>query len=327
MSETYNDIISVSRSIAAKLYYEWLKKHDLLELFTYPTALPSVFYSKRWVSDHLNIVEKILNFLTPFNIVSEAGGIFTLNDNLEHEIRKFDKIVLNEYSKHPSYLFIKYGLKLLDGKLEGDAGNWDINRNKFLFEQALTQPSYQLLCRFMEEIIDVSNVESNSKSVNVYIVGSYIGCFISSLAELFSNEINLTVITTNKEFKTNTITYCELSNSTAKYSNRIFTAKEFKLSDEIKADLVFIPSGVGFNSTFKAQLAFINQISRSGTMIYLVAPTTPITQIGIEPLFPTHPYFIDIPEDYDLKRHCKAIGFAEPSRIGPFNLIFQTHKV
>ncbi|MHA2251995.1 MAG: hypothetical protein ACXAD7_16650 [Candidatus Kariarchaeaceae archaeon] len=322
MSETYGDILSTSRLIAAKLYYNWLDKINFLEPFSRPESIPSVIYEKRWVAKNDFMVERIFNFLATFNVFSEAGGMWTMHERSSQALSAFDRIVLSEYKNHPTYRFINYGLRLLEAKLEGDTGIWDIVQHNFIFERGLTQPSYQLLCRFIEDIVG-QEIKNTSHGHNVTLLGIYPECFISALDEFF-NISKFTILTPNDKFKHQIITYCELDVKTAKFSNRVFVEKEYISRSLDKADIIFVANGMGFYRSLNDYISYLKQFSKEGTSIFMVAPTDPKVQIGIEPIFCVHPDFNELPSDLDLQRRFRAMGFTEPKRTGPFNLVFKT---
>ncbi|MFV2016075.1 MAG: hypothetical protein ACC656_11640, partial [Candidatus Heimdallarchaeota archaeon] len=117
-----------SRSLAGMVYYEWIEKKGLIELLLRPETIPSIFYQKRWDSESQDIVEGILRFLQSLSILQEAGGTFTMSDNYSVQVHQLKSKLEEKIESHPSYQFIKYGLKLLDYKLDGDGGVWDIVR-------------------------------------------------------------------------------------------------------------------------------------------------------------------------------------------------------
>ncbi|MHA2170554.1 MAG: hypothetical protein ACXAB7_11730 [Candidatus Kariarchaeaceae archaeon] len=327
MSLTYKDLHSVSRSIAAKVYLQWLDKHDVLESFSRPESIPSFFYTKRWVPDHHHILEKIFKFLGTFELLTEASGTWIKTENYDHIINnQLDRIVLTEYSSHPTYKFIKYGLRIYEDQLEGDSSVWDLNQYNFIFERGITQPSYQLLCHLIDDIIDDELLTNLNKDLHVSIIGHYQECYITALHNHVPNISMYSIVAPNEEFKEGAITYCELKSETAKFSNRIFTEEEFVRNMERPIDLVLLSNGFGFYKSLKELLAYLNSVTRSGSIIYIFAPTDPAIQIGIEPLFYMHPHYHGIPDDHDIKRQFKASGFDEPKRTGPFNLIFEVKK-
>lgn len=132
-----------SRFLAGKIYFEWIRKKGLIELLLRPETIPSIFYQKKWDSETQDMVEGILRFLDSLSILQEAGGTYTMKDKYMSQVQQLESTLKDVNEDHPSLQFINYGLKVLENKLDGDAGFWDIVNKNYLLEIGFTQNAFE----------------------------------------------------------------------------------------------------------------------------------------------------------------------------------------
>ncbi|OLS24122.1 MAG: hypothetical protein HeimC2_23960 [Candidatus Heimdallarchaeota archaeon LC_2] len=303
-----------SRSVAGKIYFEWIKKNGLVELLLRPETIPSIFYQKKWPSENQDIIEDILLYLTSMSLVIDAGGTYAMDENYQINANKLTKQVGNLEKKHPSYHFIKYGLSILDNRLEGDSGQWDIIKYNFLFEQGLTQKAFSEFGTVKQHLKIIDRKYVPSEKLHTLIFGNFISNSINILLEGNEQIPEFDIITHDLVHKNRAITFCELKSITSRLSDRILSLDELK---EIKKyDLILFPNTLGFYKNIKEQLTFLKSISTEDIHLFLYAPTDAKFGVGIEPLFHLHPDYKGIPKSSDFLAQAKAVGWSSSIRIG-----------
>lgn len=314
---------SESRALSAKSYFEWLRVNGIIELLLRPYTVPSICYDKKWDSSNQHFIEEIFQYLTTFQILSEAGGTYKLTDNYLKEVTKLEHIIELGEHKHPTQVFIKHGLKILDDKLMGDSGQWDLNKDSFIFERGLTQSVYESRLILLQDVLFSHSDFTIQTNPKVIVYANYIEVVVPLLEAISEKIDSVSIIVPNNNIKDEAISFCETKEAWSTFSAVIFSEPEFSEQNK-KADLVIIPNGLGFYSEFKNQLKFLKNITNYGSTIIGFAATDAHVQLGIEPLFSLHPFYHGLPNTSDFNRVVKANGFLEPKRLDPKNLIFIT---
>lgn len=302
-----------SRHVAAKIYFDWIKQNGLVELLLRPETIPSLFYQKKWSSENQEIIEHILLFLESTSLLVDAGGTYTMKEDYMFNVNKLNKLVESD-TKHPSYQFIKYGLQILENRLEGDTGHWDLIRSNFLFEKGLTQNAFIEFESVKQHLKSIDRKFNTSGKDRILIFANYISSSVNILLEGNETIPEFDILTHDLVHKNRAITFCELKSDTSSLSNRILSIEE--LNEIKKYDLILFPNTLGFHRTIKEQLTFLKSHSKNNALLYVYAPTSANYGIGIEPLFHLHPHFKGIPNTHDFLGQAKAIGWTSSLRIG-----------
>jgi hypothetical protein len=303
-----------SRLLAGKIYFEWIKKVGLVELLLRPETIPSLFYQTKWDSENQDIVQGILRFLQSFSILEEAGGTFSMKENYTQQTDYIAHQVKDINQGHPSLQFIEYGLKLLDSKLEGDTGLWDIERKSYLLEIGFDQKAFIEFGNLVNKPDTFDWKFRPIENPTILIFANYISNTVNSL--LSGNDINknITIITHDLKHKDRAITFCELKKETSNFSNRIFTLEEYK--SDTKYDLIIVPNMLAFNDSPRNQLNLLKSLSSENALLCLYAPTEAKYSLGIEPIFYLHPDYKGVPNTREFLRQAKSVGWSKDMRMG-----------
>ncbi|MCE7733383.1 MAG: hypothetical protein GPJ54_00805 [Candidatus Heimdallarchaeota archaeon] len=237
-----------------------------------------------------------------------------MNDNYSAKVQQLNLQLDSRNEDHPSMQFIKYGLKLLDYKLEGDAGVWDINRKNYLLEIGLTQNAFEEFCALDKHLVTIDWKFKPVDEPKILIFANFISNIVYSLVGKTGKKRDITILTHDLIHKDRAITYCELSRTTSKISKKIFALEEFEKN--VKFDLIMVPNTLGFNHTVKENFTLLQSLSKSTTILYINAPTEAKYNVGIEPIYYLHPQFKGIPNTHEFGRQAKAAGWSQSYRTG-----------
>lgn len=238
-----------------------------------------------------------------------------MNDNYSAKVQQIELHLGENNDDHPSMQFIKYGLKLLDYKLEGDAGIWDIRRKHYLLEVGFTQNAFEEFCALDKHLVTVDWKFKPIEEPKILIFANFISNMIYSLVGKTGKKRDITILTHDFMHKDRAITFCELNRNTSMISKRIYALEEFETN--VKFDLIMIPNTIGFYRTVKENFTLLQSFSKPNTILYIYAPTEASFSSGIEPIYYLHPDFKGIPNTHEFIRQAKAAGWSQSTRIGP----------
>ena len=268
----------ISRKISARLYYDWIKKHGLTQMMSYPETLASIFYQKRWSETSLPFVEGIFSFLSSFKILNEAGGTYSLSEYHQAKLSMIDSEIEERRINHITEKFIRYGLKIVDLKLEGDTGHWDLVQHGYLFNRGMTQKAYTSFCFEVRNYIR-ENLSEREEFRNFMYYSPFITCPLTKLASSLKHFDKIGFFVPTDTHKREFISYCELNKNTSPFSPYIYVDSQYQ--SHTKFDIIWIPTLLGFFGKIKEQVKFISDTSSKGSYQFWFTPIETQYQIGI----------------------------------------------
>lgn len=310
-----------SRSIAVKLYMDWLKYHNVLDYFTQPTTVPNIYYQKNWQPITQNVFELILSFLSSMNYFTEAGGTFVIKENYKTRLSNLENTInLPILITKPIYRYIKYGLSLFDEILEGGTGQW-VKTNYLLIEQYYNSGIYRDLYNIMIEYL-FEFVGDNKRVIkNIGVFGLFHELSVNSFVKNNLKPSKIRLLTYNKKLKRLIRSYCELTTSSSHFSNSIRMIGE---ETDFKADIILLPNGIGCHYNIQQLASLIDNHANEKCTIIGISSFKFDTYLGIEPLLFFQPDFKEMPEEKNIEKFLITKGFSKFEKYNGNELIFKS---
>jgi hypothetical protein len=307
-----------SKTIAAKLYFDWLVEEDILNILSSPGTPEKMVHAKEWPKGIIRPLQKIFDFLVTSKLFVEAGGTYVLSPNFQNERAKIETIFEEEVKDiDPSLHFIRYGLTLLRARLDNDVGNWH-QKNEFIFEKGFTQYFIKNAVDIITEEVN-KQIEKGKEFESLLIISRYLDIIFPSLLPLINKIPEIKIVVPNQTCKDLGFSFLELDKELTKFERNVITYEEL---DNFESDIIIVGGGFGFDISFKKLFKIMGKSAKFQGDIYCVIPM----ETGLEPLFEFHPSYIDYFSYSDMQRYSNANSIYNLEAIDQCKLIYYGRK-
>lgn len=318
MSTENLDACHISKTIASKLYMDWLTEEEIPDVMNKPETIEKIIHDKHWPSDLISPLQKIFDYLVKSNLFIEAGGTYVLSHLFQRERAEIERIFAEQVEEtNPSLHFIRYGLTLLKARIDKDVGKWH-QKYDFIFEKGLTQQFFKNAVALITEEVN-NQIDKGKEFESILIISRYLDNIFPELLTIIDKIPEVRIVVPNDACKALGFSFLELDKDLTRFEKNVITFDEF---DDFESDIIIIGGGFGFDISFKELFKMMGKSVKFQGDIYCVIPM----ETGLEPLFEFHPAYIDYFSYSDMQRYSNANSIYNLEAIDQCKLIYYGRK-